>query len=169
MWSVRVQIAGVTTRNESDALTRLVIFGRDGFFRIDIVSDGETLLATRSELRLFTDNLRFHDGRDYNAFQLGADPVMRRGLESVLGVRVLLHAGFLDHEIEQELIMILAVGGILVTGAGAWHSPCSPPTAVATGGGGDAAGVAHVHGCLQRGGSAVRHSLISTPARTSEP
>jgi uncharacterized membrane-anchored protein len=118
-WSVRVQVSGVTTRNESDAMTRLAIFGRDGFFRIDIVSDGETLLNTRSDVRLFTDNLRFHEGKDYEAYQPGTDPVMRRGLESVLGVRDLLHAGFLDQEIEQELIVILAVGGLLVTGAGA--------------------------------------------------
>ncbi len=118
LWSVQSYVSGVSSMNETDATVHLAIFGRDGYFQIDIISNGATIRANRGDIALFTNNLRFVDGKEYRDFVFGVDPVARQGLETVFDVSTLRHVGFLESELEGERMMIFTVGGALVLGAG---------------------------------------------------
>lgn len=118
VWSVRSYVPGVSSMNESDATAHIALFGRDGYFRIDIIASGATIRENARDIGLFTDNLRFVDGKQARDFVIGIDPTARQGLETVLGVSSLRPVGFLDGALEGERLMIFIVGGGLVMGAG---------------------------------------------------
>lgn len=119
IWSVRSFVYGVSAQNESDARVFVALFGRAGYFLIEIIANGEVIRANPGDIGLLTNSFRFMEGHRFADFVPGVDPVAPQGLEGVLDVAALRRVGFLEGRVSTELLVILAVGGVLVLGAGA--------------------------------------------------
>ncbi len=117
LWSVRSYVAGVSSMNESDATAHLAVFGRNGYFQIDVTAAGATIREYARDFPMLADNLRFVEGKGYGDFLLGTDTVARHGLATVFGVESLRHVGFLEGDLTGERLMIFGIGGGLVLGA----------------------------------------------------
>lgn len=118
-WAASIPPATATRERDSDAVHNIAIFGRDGYFLVEIHALAGEIRDKRGDARLFIDNLKFVDGKQYEDFQRGSDPIARDGLEMVFGVQELRHAGFLEGQFDPDTIMIFLVGGGLTLGAGA--------------------------------------------------
>lgn len=117
LWSVRSYVAGVSSVNESDAVAHLAVFGRNGYFQIDVTAAGATIRENARDFALIAINLRFLEGKRYDDFVMGTDTIARHGLATVFGVANLRHVGFLEGELSGERLMIFSVGGVLILGA----------------------------------------------------
>lgn len=118
VWSVNTYVPGVSSQNESDTTAQIVVFGREGFFQVTVVTSGSAIRDYPHDIALITANLRFLEGKTYRDFDPAADRTMHRGLEVVLDVSNLRPLGFLENELNDEHIMIFVVGAVLVLGAG---------------------------------------------------
>lgn len=117
LWAVRSYVSGVSTMNESDSTAHLAVFGRNGYFQVDITAAGATLRENARDFPMIANNLRFLEGKRYDDFVAGSDTVSRHGLATVFGVGTLRHVGFMEGELSGERLMIFSIGGALVLGA----------------------------------------------------
>lgn len=117
LWSVRSYAAGVSSVNESDAVAHLAVFGRHGYFQVDVTAAGATIREYAQDFTLLANNLRFLEGKRYGDFVMGTDTIARHGLATVFGVASLRHVGFLEGELSGERLMIFSIGGVLILGA----------------------------------------------------
>lgn len=118
VWSVNTYVPGVSSQSESDTTAHIVVFGREGYFQVTVVTSGSAIRDYPHDIGLITANLRFLDGKAYRDFVPATDRTMHRGLEVVLNVSNLRPLGFLENELNDEHIMIFVVGAVLVLGAG---------------------------------------------------
>lgn len=117
-WAALTPPVTATRERDSDAEHNIAVFGRDGYLMIEIVAPATTLRDGGSDFRLIVDNLHFNEGKTFEDFQRGRDRMASNGLEGLLGVRTLRHMTLLEGQLDSDRVMILAVGGSLVLGAG---------------------------------------------------
>ncbi len=118
VWSVTSYVPGVSSQNESDATVHVAVFGREGYFQIDIVTAGSTLREYPQDIPTIVQNLRFVEGKQYRDYVAG-DPVARDALENLFDVKTLRPLGWMENHLDSDMIVVLSVGGGLVLGAGA--------------------------------------------------
>jgi len=116
-WSASVPLVTATRERDSEAVHNIAIFGREGYFLVEIMGAAGDIRDNRSDEQMFVDNLRFVDGKRFQDFARGTDPVARAGLESVFGVKELRRVGLLDGQFDSDTLLVFMVGGGLTLGA----------------------------------------------------
>ncbi len=116
-WSASVPPVTATRERDSDAVHNIAIFGREGYFLVEIMGSAGDIRDNRGDEQMFVDNLRFVDGKRFADFARGSDPVARAGLDGVFGVKELHRVGLLEGQFDNDTLMIFMVGGGLTLGA----------------------------------------------------
>ncbi|MGE0418239.1 MAG: DUF2167 domain-containing protein [Acetobacteraceae bacterium] len=118
-WAASIPPVTASRERDSEAVHNIAIFGRDGYFLVEIYASAGEIRDKRGDARLFIDHLKFVDGKRYEDFRRGVDPTAHGGLDAVFGVRELRHVGLFEGQLDPDMLMIFLVGGGLTLGAGA--------------------------------------------------
>jgi len=118
VWSVQSYVQGVSAQNESDATAQVVVFGREAHVVVTIISSGAVIRDNPRDISTLVNNIRFVDGKTYDDFVPGTDPVAAGGLNAVFDVTALRHIGFIEKHLDADRLMIFIVGGGMILVAG---------------------------------------------------
>lgn len=119
VWAVAARDKG-SVQSDEGANYNTYALGRDGYFKLDLVTDLEDLPAQKPAADAILDSLQYLDGKKYTDFNPSTDPVADFGLASlVAGIAAkklgasALALGWALHHAKLVLLGVLAVLGLL--------------------------------------------------------
>lgn len=118
-WAVAARDKG-SVQSDEGANYNTYVLGRDGYFKLDLVTDLDDLPAQKPAADAILDSLQYLDGKNYSDFNPATDPVADFGLTSLvagiaakkLGASALALEWGLHHA-KLVLLGVLAVLGLL--------------------------------------------------------
>jgi len=117
-WAVQVVPTGAPDRVSGEAVYHAAIFGRQGYFQIDINTVVDHLDRQRDDVAALLTDIHFLPGHTYADFDAATDPASPKGLPGVLGVTILQRASLIDLILDADLFVPATYGAVLVLGAG---------------------------------------------------
>lgn len=117
-WSALTPTGSVERERDSQAEQHIVVFGRDGYFHLEASATAGLLRERQRHVMMLMENLRFADGRRYQDYVPGTDPVLAQGVQRVMELPVLRKSTLFDGDWDTDNLLILAVGATMVMGAG---------------------------------------------------
>ena len=116
VWSVLLVQKGAPSSAGGAATYHAVVFGRDGYFQVEVPTSADQVEQHRLDAAGIVQNLYFLAGRDFRD-HMPDDPVAEKILENLLGVREFKKAEALQTFWDSDLAIPSLAGGALIGGA----------------------------------------------------
>jgi len=117
-WAVQIVPADAPDNVSGESVYHGAIFGRYGYFQIDINTVVDHLDRQAEDVATLLADTHFLPGHAYADFKPATDSASPRGLLGVLGIPVLQRASLFDIMLDNDLFIPAVCGAALILGAG---------------------------------------------------
>jgi uncharacterized membrane-anchored protein len=117
-WATRFAPKDAPDTVSGQALYHAVLFGRNGYFQLDIDTAVDHLERQREDAAAVLRDMTFLPGHAYSEFNPATDRVAPRGLSAVFGVKAIHAHGWYRGILSNDLLIPGACGVVLILGAG---------------------------------------------------